>query len=100
MLVGGLRWWLWFDRCEIKTFLTLLMLGSSAPSAAEGGASNEVGASSADGDVQTRLVGVTTAAGAELGDGGVKVSGSTLRMGLFRGGPVGDRARLAWRQRL
>lgn len=75
------------------------MLDRMFPSKAEGGASKEAGPSSVNGDVG--LVGVTEGGvvtwggGVEPVEGGVKARGRSLRPGLFRGGAVGERVRLA-----
>lgn len=77
------------------------MLVRMAPSAAEGGASKETGPSSSITGEDKGLVGlprdtvVTVETSAEAGEGGVKVRGVALMPGLFRGGPVGERVRLA-----
>lgn len=83
--------------------LPLLKLCRRFPSAAEGGASKEVGLS-VDGEVGAGLVGVTVedvvtmaTGGAEPGEGGVKPGGRIRRPGLFRGGAGAEpRVRLAW----
>lgn len=73
------------------------------PSATVGGASKEAGPSpSVSGEMATGLVGVdevvTMVTGTELGGGGAKEGGSSLKPGLFGEGSraEGDRARLAY----
>lgn len=62
------------------------MLGRMFPSAAEGGASKDVGLS-----VGAGLVGVTMeTGGTEPGKGGVKPEESVLSPGLFNGAAVGE----------
>lgn len=82
--------------------LPLLMLDRIDPSAAVGGASKEAGpSSSVTGVAATGQVGlakdevVSVVTGAEPGEGGLKLGGSSLKPGLFGEGAEGERARLA-----
>lgn len=82
------------------------MLSNMDPSVTVGGASKEVGpSSSVSGEAMTGLVGVTVhedVSGAEPGEVGVRVGGSSLRPGLFGEGIglVPGRTREAYRKKV
>lgn len=93
---------------SLNASLTLFMLSNMDPSVTVGGASKEVGpSSSVSGEAMTGLVGVTvheevtTVSGAEPGEVGVRVGGSSLKPGLFGEGIglVPGRTREAYRKK-